>query len=267
MKEICTLLVKLYIICSRMQRVNLHARPSIIQVGCPTCCYQVCALDHESGVLQTWITIHSPVVVMMGYLSGVLWDLWEGSIRKLPGMLHDTNQTFWGGSGVTLLTTGWCHLLSYLINPDWNCCQLDLKEQTFSEDTTFFQGNAFENVVYKMATMMFRFHSVKWSFVSRQHHGFWSRRDRQQALGPQHVEGDDGDRDTCPLPRHPGPYCLETGPLSSYMCWDIEITSKVPVNDGDITLNIVISAHRPLVKPLIWDSTQPLSKPWLNYCK
>ena len=65
MKEICTLLVKLYIICSRMQRVNLHARPSIIQVGCPTCCYQVCALDHEMGVLQTWITIQSPVVVMV----------------------------------------------------------------------------------------------------------------------------------------------------------------------------------------------------------
>ena len=50
MKEICTLLVKLYIICSRMQRVNLHARPSIIQVGCPTCCYQVCALDHAKLV-------------------------------------------------------------------------------------------------------------------------------------------------------------------------------------------------------------------------
>ena len=64
MKEICTLLVKLYIICSRMQRVNLHARPSIIQVGCPTCCYQVCALDHERGVLQTWFIIQSPVVVM-----------------------------------------------------------------------------------------------------------------------------------------------------------------------------------------------------------
>ena len=29
-----------------MQRVNLHARPSIMQVGCPTCCYHVCALDH-----------------------------------------------------------------------------------------------------------------------------------------------------------------------------------------------------------------------------
>ena len=29
-----------------MQRVGLHARPSIIQVGCPTCCYQVCALNH-----------------------------------------------------------------------------------------------------------------------------------------------------------------------------------------------------------------------------
>ena len=42
MKEICTLLVKLHIIFSRMQR------PSIIQVGCPTCCYQVCALDHAN---------------------------------------------------------------------------------------------------------------------------------------------------------------------------------------------------------------------------
>ena len=48
MNEICTLLVKLHIICSRMERVNLHARPSIIQVGCPTC-YQVCALDHAKG--------------------------------------------------------------------------------------------------------------------------------------------------------------------------------------------------------------------------
>ena len=49
MKEICTLLVKLHIIFSRMQRVNQHARPCIIQVGCPTCCYQVCALDHANG--------------------------------------------------------------------------------------------------------------------------------------------------------------------------------------------------------------------------
>ena len=47
-KEICTLLMKLHIIFSRMQRVNQHARPSIIQVGCPTCCYQVCALDHAN---------------------------------------------------------------------------------------------------------------------------------------------------------------------------------------------------------------------------
>ena len=29
-----------------MQRVNLHARPFIIQVGHPTCCYQVCERDH-----------------------------------------------------------------------------------------------------------------------------------------------------------------------------------------------------------------------------
>ena len=32
-----------------MERVNLHAKPSIIQVWCPTCCYQVCALDHAKG--------------------------------------------------------------------------------------------------------------------------------------------------------------------------------------------------------------------------
>ena len=49
MKEFCTLSVKLHIISSRMQRVNQQARPSIIQVGCPTCCYQVCALDHANG--------------------------------------------------------------------------------------------------------------------------------------------------------------------------------------------------------------------------
>ena len=36
-KEICIILVKLHIICFRMQRVNLHNRPSIIQV---------CALNH-----------------------------------------------------------------------------------------------------------------------------------------------------------------------------------------------------------------------------
>ena len=49
MTEICTLLVKLHIICSTpecKELINLHARPSIIQVGCLTCCYQVCALDH-----------------------------------------------------------------------------------------------------------------------------------------------------------------------------------------------------------------------------
>ena len=49
MKEIYTPLVKLHIIFSRMQRVNQQARPSIIQVGCPTCCNQVCALHHANG--------------------------------------------------------------------------------------------------------------------------------------------------------------------------------------------------------------------------
>ena len=63
-KKICTLLLKLHIICSRMQKVNLHARPSIIQMGCPICCYQVCALDHVKGVLQTWIIPQSPAIIM-----------------------------------------------------------------------------------------------------------------------------------------------------------------------------------------------------------
>ena len=49
MKKIYTLSVKLHIIFSRMQRVNQHVRSSIIQVECPTCCYQVCALDHAKG--------------------------------------------------------------------------------------------------------------------------------------------------------------------------------------------------------------------------
>ena len=31
------------------KRVNLHARTSNIQVGHPTCCYQVCALDYAKG--------------------------------------------------------------------------------------------------------------------------------------------------------------------------------------------------------------------------
>ena len=45
MKEICTLLVKLHIIFTRMQRVNQHA----FQVECPTCYYQVCAQDQAKG--------------------------------------------------------------------------------------------------------------------------------------------------------------------------------------------------------------------------
>ena len=59
----------LHIICSRMQKVNLYARPSIIQVGCPTCCYQVCA-PHAKGVLQTGLTPQSPTIVMYFRLWG-----------------------------------------------------------------------------------------------------------------------------------------------------------------------------------------------------
>ena len=67
MKEICTLLVKLHIIFSRMQRVNQHARPSIIQVGCPTCCYQVRPLDHANGGAADLDMAQSTDIVMNSY--------------------------------------------------------------------------------------------------------------------------------------------------------------------------------------------------------
>ena len=81
MKEICTRLVKLYIIFSRMPRINLHARPSIIPVGCPNCCYLVCALDHAKGVLQTWIATPSPTIIMILFESLALsLAYWKSSL-------------------------------------------------------------------------------------------------------------------------------------------------------------------------------------------
>ena len=78
MKEICTLLVKLHIIFSRMQIVNQHARPSIIQVGCPTCCYQVCALDHANvGTADlnysSGLCYRNGITVFLHFLSQVCW--------------------------------------------------------------------------------------------------------------------------------------------------------------------------------------------------
>ena len=66
MKEICTLLVKLHNIFSRMQRVNQHARPSIIRVRSPTCCYQVCALDH-ANVGTADLDYNSGPAILMWY--------------------------------------------------------------------------------------------------------------------------------------------------------------------------------------------------------
>ena len=57
MKEICTILVKLYIICSRMQRVSLHASPPVVIRGVHW--------TMQRGVLQTWITHQSPAIVML----------------------------------------------------------------------------------------------------------------------------------------------------------------------------------------------------------
>ena len=73
MKEICTLLVKLHIIFSRMQRVNQHARPFIIQVGCPTRCYQVCALDHANVGTADLNIAQGPAIVMIG--AKMIWHM------------------------------------------------------------------------------------------------------------------------------------------------------------------------------------------------
>ena len=84
MKEICTLLVELHIIFSRMQRVNQHARPSIIQVGCPTCCYQVCTGPCKCGYcrpgLKLWDFPGGLYIVM---LNPIFWKKVQG--QKHPG--------------------------------------------------------------------------------------------------------------------------------------------------------------------------------------
>ena len=62
MKEIFTLLVKLHIIFSWMQRVNQHARPFIIQVS-PVVVRSV-HWTMQKWVLQTWITAQGIAIVM-----------------------------------------------------------------------------------------------------------------------------------------------------------------------------------------------------------
>ena len=64
MKEICTLLVKLDIIFSVMQRVNQHARPSIIQGGVPPIVIRCVHRTMQMWVLQTWIKAQGLAIVM-----------------------------------------------------------------------------------------------------------------------------------------------------------------------------------------------------------
>ena len=62
MKEICTLLVKLHIIFSRMQRVNQHARPSIIQH--PPVVIRCVHWTMQMWVLPTWIKAQGLAIVI-----------------------------------------------------------------------------------------------------------------------------------------------------------------------------------------------------------
>ena len=42
----------------------MHARPSIIQVGCPISCYKMCALDHAKRGTADLAHPQSPTIVM-----------------------------------------------------------------------------------------------------------------------------------------------------------------------------------------------------------
>ena len=122
MNEICTLLVKIYIICSRMERVNLHARPSIIQVGCPIYCYQLCALDHAKGVMQTWITAQSLAILMSSVNIGKCYGLLPDSTKPLPKAMLSTHHIHVTGNDIQDICEA-----DWMILQEWLCCdQLSL---------------------------------------------------------------------------------------------------------------------------------------------
>ena len=76
MKEICTLLVKLHIIFSRMQRINQHARSSIIyRWGVPPVVIRCVHWTMQMWVLQTWIIAQGLAIVME-----VLKHIWPHEI-------------------------------------------------------------------------------------------------------------------------------------------------------------------------------------------
>ena len=77
-KEICIQLVKLHIICSRMQRGNLHARPYFIQVGVPPVVIRYVHWTIQTGV--GWV-----VGGVGGGGVGVGW-WWRGGGYCRPGL-------------------------------------------------------------------------------------------------------------------------------------------------------------------------------------
>ena len=81
MKEICTLLAKLHIIFSRMQRVN----PLLYRWSVPPVVIRCVHWTMQREVLQTWITTQSPAIVMDG-LCGQLWSgdgkVWNVATRR-----------------------------------------------------------------------------------------------------------------------------------------------------------------------------------------
>ena len=120
MKKIYTLLVKLHVICSRMQRVNLHARPSIIQVGYPTCCYQACALDHAKwGTVDLdYHSLHCRPNVLcgcnIGDSAGGLWKITCSSATN-----YGSWNLSWDDSGVNIFVNSiWCEFCD-----SWFSCQ------------------------------------------------------------------------------------------------------------------------------------------------
>ena len=132
-----------------MQRVNLHARLSIRQVGCPTCCYQVCALDHAkwgTADLDYPSAAQSPAIVMsdphiqwksMCYLmSSWRRDRHRQILSELNRIrLSRSHDQGWQGSGLECLPKGQKQkdflLSTYRVTQRicWQVCHNDKKNE------------------------------------------------------------------------------------------------------------------------------------------
>ena len=93
-----------------MQRVNQHARPSIIQVGCPTCCYQVCALDRVN--VGTADLDYSSGHCHRFEYSCIQWHIYLG---RMPFLMCDFTKT----TPLGQMLISFCNFWNIIIHISW----------------------------------------------------------------------------------------------------------------------------------------------------